>query len=148
MWNCKIYFVFLRNCCFVAFYCSLFLQVYWNLLIASIILNSIIRFECRLNYFYFITVSVNWNDAQLGLAKDIDSSLYAQFGEYFDYTFLDVTGFYNLAANLSCSSFNCIKDAAKSAIVKLNSFKDFDLLFVKEMPFTNYFDIYIRYLLN
>uniref|UniRef100_A0A158Q7J7 Nucleolar protein 6 n=1 Tax=Elaeophora elaphi TaxID=1147741 RepID=A0A158Q7J7_9BILA len=92
--------------------------------------------------FFSSIISTNWKESRLGLCDN--DALYSQFSSYFDFVFLDHTGYLNLAASLSVTAMEQIRAAAIDAITKINIFSDFDHLFVINHPFTTAFDQYIR----
>uniref|UniRef100_A0A1I7VA14 Nucleolar protein 6 n=1 Tax=Loa loa TaxID=7209 RepID=A0A1I7VA14_LOALO len=92
--------------------------------------------------FFSSIISINWKESRLGLCDN--DALYSQFSSHFDFVFLDHTGYLNLAASLSATAMEQIRTAATDAITKINSFSEFDHLFVKSHPFTTAFDQYIR----
>lgn len=74
-----------------------------------------------------------------------NSELYSQFSSHFDFVFLDHTGYLNLAASLSVTAVEQIRAAATDALTRINTFSEFDHLFVKSHSFITTFDQYIRY---
>ncbi|CAG9533984.1 unnamed protein product [Cercopithifilaria johnstoni] len=92
--------------------------------------------------FFSSIISTNWKESRLGLCNN--DALYSQFLSYFDFVFLDHTGYLNLAASLSVTAMEQIRAAATDAITKINTFSEFHHLFVKRHPFITAFDQYIR----
>uniref|UniRef100_A0A1I8ER67 Nucleolar protein 6 n=1 Tax=Wuchereria bancrofti TaxID=6293 RepID=A0A1I8ER67_WUCBA len=92
--------------------------------------------------FFSSIISVNWQQSRLGLCDN--DALHSQFSSHFDFVFLDHTGYLNLAASLSITAMEQIRAAATSALTKIDTFNEFDHLFVKNHPFTTAFDQYIR----
>ncbi|VDK80887.1 unnamed protein product [Litomosoides sigmodontis] len=92
--------------------------------------------------FFSSIVSTNWKESHLGLCDN--DELYSQFSSYFDFVFLDHTGYLNLAASLSVTALEQICAAATDAITKISTFNEFDNVFVKNHPFVTAFDQYIR----
>ncbi|KAL3993759.1 Nrap family protein, partial [Acanthocheilonema viteae] len=113
--------------------------IYINIQEASFIQASV--FDIIVGFFSSI-ISTNWKESRLGLCDN--DALYSQFSSYFDFVFLDHTGYLNLAASLSITAMEQIRVAATDAITKINTFSEFDHLFVKSHPFIKAFDQYIR----
>ncbi|VDM37097.1 unnamed protein product [Toxocara canis] len=93
-------------------------------------------------------LSVNWKEARLSLAKQIDESLFDQFNEQFNFVFVDYSGYLNLARALSVAAWDNIRDAAERSLEKLDDFNEFDSLFTVERPFHLSFDLYIKVLIS
>ncbi|VDK78472.1 unnamed protein product [Onchocerca ochengi] len=92
--------------------------------------------------FFSSIISTNWKESRLSLCDN--DALYSQFSSHYDFVFLDHTGYLNLAASLSVTTMEQIRAAATDAITKMNTFSEFDHLFVNSHPFTSVFDQYIR----
>ncbi|VDM94980.1 unnamed protein product [Thelazia callipaeda] len=92
--------------------------------------------------FFSSLVATNWKEAHLGLCNN--DALHAQFSAHFDFVFLDHTGYINLAASVSIVAWEQIQAAAADVITKINTFSEFDHIFVENSPFFPSFDQYIR----
>ncbi|XP_011199352.2 nucleolar protein 6 [Bactrocera dorsalis] len=65
-----------------------------------------------------------------------------QFHTYYDVVFVDVTGFFNIAANLNAEIYRRVRLEAKLAVDMLNDMKinSFHMLFMKKIPLYSQFD--------
>lgn len=97
------------------------------------------------NIWLFISKS-DWQNEPISICKDVTSDTFSLFKEYFDVTFLDSSGCYNVTSFLTLEIYLKLKYEAKLAVQYLddNMLNSFDCLFMKKMPFVVQYDAVLR----
>lgn len=72
----------------------------------------------------FVLVTVDWKAKPSSLSTTIDENVQSQFLKYYDYTFTDETGYWNLAASLSSTTMEEMKVEASKVVKHMDSFKE------------------------
>lgn len=68
------------------------------------------------------------------------------YHKYYDCVFLDISGYHNLAADMSADTYNWIRSEAERTVRCLDNpnLDSFQALFMRQVPFYRTFDHFIR----
>ena len=66
----------------------------------------------------------------------------SEYQKHFDCVFLDITGYHNIAANISKETFAWIRDLAAASVKSLDNgqIDSFQILFMRKVPLYRAFD--------
>lgn len=98
--------------------------------------------------FFNSLATTDWKKSRFSLSSDVDEARFEQFFNFFDFVFLDYSGYLNLAFSLSTTAFDVIRASASDLLKKIECFSDFGTLFTVDHLFSNSFDVFIRITLS